>query len=676
MLCSDTIIQVGETRTVEDCTIKVNDIIFDHVSMTITAPWDATYEQGINLGNTITIERTANEYIEITFLANMSGTAAKLNVCYAKEIELGSLFCESVPSGAEVYYKKEYIEAYEYMGTTTVWIEDVPPGERYIKMTLDGYETHEDSYEVEPGVITRVNVNLVPLVTTGTLSCNTTPSGANIYLNDVYQGLTNKTISNLEPGSYTVKYTKEGYEDYSVITTINAGVISYVTTILQTEPEPTGTLVCHSSPSEAEIWINDANTGEYTSKTFTDMPLGRYKIELKKAGYYSCADLYDIYEGQITAVSCTLVEKITTGQINCSSSPEGAEIYLNDVYSGLTNLNIKDLAPGSYVVRFELDGYETYETTKIVEAGLTEYVSKVLVEITKPQCIDYTTQAECEANDCYWWTSNNTCQSAPDGTTEYFDIYVKPYSWYEGKYEEAVSEALTLVTDLTGAMANYISSVTGYEYTGLEIKEDVNKNVIIVRIFLKDTSETSLVAPVIIAGAVGIIAGILIYTIGYVTGTSDGGYTKEEVVEIIDDASDTAVEACKERYPNRLTDEIEAKAYADCVGGVDTTKVIADADVVDEDPTEAIDIIDIEIDAIKDGIDDGSIEPEDIDNVVDENIRAPIDDIVDDYKEKAVDDNCVYDIAGECIVTTGALQAAILVGAGILGLIVYSAMKK
>lgn len=676
MLCSDTLIQVGETRTVEDCTIKVKSIIFDNVSMDITAPWGTMYERGINLGNTITVERTSNEYIEITFLANMNNTAAKLNVCYAKEIELGSIYCESNPSGAKVYYKKEYIAAYEYMGTTTVWLENVPPGERYIKMTLDGYETHEDSYVVEAGGITSVDINLVPLVSTGTLSCNTTPSGASIYLNDVYQGLTNKTISNLEPGSYTVKYTKEGYEDYSVTTTISAGKTSYVTTILREEPEPTGTLICHSSPSEAEIWINDVNTGEYTSKTFTDMTLGRYKVELKKAGYYSCADLYDIYAQTITTVSCTLVEKITTGQINCSSSPEGASIYLNNVYSGLTNLNIKDLAPGSYVVRFELDGYEAYETTKIVEAGLTEYVSKVLVEITKPQCIDYTTQAECEANDCYWWTSNNTCQSAPDGTTEYFDVYIKPYSWYDGKYEEVVSETLEKVMDLTGAVANYISSVTGYEFKGIDILEDVNKNIITIRVYLKDTSETALVAPIIIAGIVGIITGILIYTIGYVTGTSNGGYTKEEVVEIIDDASDMAVEACKERYPNRLTDEIDAKAYADCVGGVDTTKVIADADIVDEDPTEAVDIIDTEIDAIKDGINDGSIEPKDIDNVVDENIRAPIDDIVDDYKDIAVDDNCVYDIAGECIVTTGALQAAILVGAGILGLIAYSATKK
>ena len=326
-----------------------------------------------------------------------------------------------------------------------------------------------------------------------------------------------------------------------------------------------------------------------------------------------------------------------------------------------------------YVVYKVYGDYSGEDT--ITSCALNPQILHVVTPI-EPTCIDYTIQTECEANGCYWWTSNNTCQSAPEGTTEYFDVYVKPYSWYEGNYEEAVSKALTLVTDLTGAMANYISSVTGYEYTGLEIKEDVNKNVIIVRIFLKDTSETSLVAPVIIAGAVGIIAGILIYTIGYVTGTSDGGYTKEEVIEIIDDASDAAVEACKERYPNRFVDITEAKAYADCVGGVDTTKVIADADIVDEDPTEGINTVDDGINTTKDGLDDGLINTENIDDVVDENIREPIDKIVDDYEEIAESDNCVYDIAGECIVTTGALQAAILVGAGILGLIAYSTMKK
>ena len=674
MLCSDTVIRVGETQTVEDCTIKINSIIFDHVSINVTAPWGTTYERGINLGNTITIERTSNEYIELTFLANISNTAAKLNVCYAKEIELGSLFCESDPSGAKVYYKKEYISAYEYMGTTTVWIENVPPGERYIKITLDGHETYEDSYIVKGGVITGVDVDLVPLVSTGTLSCNTTPSGANIYLNGIYQGLTNKTISDLEPGSYVVKYTKEGYEDHSVTITINAGIISYVTTILQEEPEPTGTLVCHSSPSEAEIWINDANTGEYTSKTFIDMTLGRYKVEFKKAGYHNCADLYDIHNIQVTTASCILVKKTTTGQINCSSSPEGAKIYLNDVYSGLTNLNIKDLAPGNYIVRFELNDYEIYETTKTVEAGLTEYVSKVLVPIEEPTCIDHLTQAECEENGCYWY-SNNTCQSAPEGTTEYFDIYIKPYSFYDGKYEEAVSKILTLTTNLTGAIANYMSSVTGYEYKGIDILEDANKQVIVVRVYLSDTSVTTLVAPIVIGAVAGIVTGIALLLVGYVTGTSESEYTGEEVIELIDNASDTAIEACKNRYPNRLTDINEAKAYADCVGGVDTTRVIASADVSDEDPNETIENIDDEIENIGNDLDDGTINPEDIDDIVDEKITIPTKDVVDDYKQIVIDEDCAWEIAGTCIITKKALKTLTIAGIGIGGLMALSAAR-
>jgi hypothetical protein len=49
----------------------------------------------------------------------------------------------------------------------------------------------------------------------GTLNITSTPTGAKVFLNDVYTGYkTNAIISGILPGSYTLRLSKEGYLDY------------------------------------------------------------------------------------------------------------------------------------------------------------------------------------------------------------------------------------------------------------------------------------------------------------------------------------------------------------------------------------------------------------------------------------------------------------------------------
>ena len=196
-----------------------------------------------------------------------------------------------------------------------------------------------------------------------------------------------------------------------------------------------------------------------------------------------------------------------------------------------------------------------------------------------------------------------------------------------------------------------------------------------VRVYLSDTSIATLVAPIVIGAVAGIITGITLLLVGYVVGTSESEYTGEEVIELIDNASDEAIEACKNRYPNRLTDTNEAKAYADCVGGVDTTRVIAGADVSDEDPGEPIENIDNEIENIANGLDDGTINTKDIDTVVDEKITIPTREIVDFYKEKVVSEDCAWEIAGTCIITKKALKTLTWGGIAVGGIIILSKAK-
>ncbi len=1008
MTCSDVSNRIGETRTIENTTIKFKSFLGSepnlYASIDITYPWNTTHSTSLLYGETKTVVNPSNtsEYITVKFKSYIVNVLAIFTICHEAEATTGSIFCESTPNGAKVFYKDNYGDSYIYMGTTTMWIEEVPAGIRYIKMTLEGYEDHEDSYVVNAGEITGVNINLTP--TTATLSCNTTPTEANIYLNGVYQGHTNKVISDLEPGSYIVKYTKKGYQDYSVTITINAGVTSYVTTILvplstvgniycaafdidtgetlnatlqldgmtivpkspytMTDIEPgshtityilegyetldrtvtvttgntvtatafmvktsnlqidsitvelspdddvtfegityygvaiyitvsgvgtddlkigtgcppidplvisatagqyeatkgyipgtydigaqigdsqkctsiivkessiTGIFSCASDPSGAEIWIDNAVDGIFENKGLTgtqanptiveNIHLGITKVEFRKDGFDTCEGSYFVEAGQTYEIYCKFSEtpiykntsiiigitpsEIGVGQystisgglhiegtgsilpglpiklyvdkgqgfthiatpntpangtgqfeyyyetiqedvgktlqfkwlyegseslllassesatrnlivqqevilietiLTLSSSPstDVQPTTLVELTAYLTQTDNKPLPDGSFVKFYKgntllvtsetKNGYAFYDYPSVIEDSeqTVNFTAKYLgienkydisestinVSFKKyipiKECVEHLTQLECEANNCYWWT-DGTCQSAPEGTTEYFDVYIKPYSFYDGKYETAVAGALALLAKLTGAVANYMSSVTGYEYKGLDILEEASKQVIVVRVYLKDTSVTTLVAPIVIGAIAGIIAGILLLAIGYVVGTSESDYSKKEVIELINSASDKAIEECKDRYPNRLTLVDEAANFKHCVGGIETVRIIGSADVVEEDSSEHIDyVINPVIVELDNQLDDGTLLPENIDVAINDNLTVPTKEVVDDYKQQAVDEDCAWMIADTCIITKKALKTLTWGAIGIGGLFVVSTVK-
>lgn len=57
----------------------------------------------------------------------------------------------------------------------------------------------------------------------GSLRVTSNPQSANIFLDGSHKGKTNRTLSNLDPGTYNVRLTKEGYEDYETTATVDAG---------------------------------------------------------------------------------------------------------------------------------------------------------------------------------------------------------------------------------------------------------------------------------------------------------------------------------------------------------------------------------------------------------------------------------------------------------------------
>ena len=126
---------------------------------------------------------------------------------------------ETTPSNATIYINGQY------QGTSPL-TKELPEGTHTIEARKDGYKTKTTAKTIGTQTKDMSRIETITLTLekeTGSLYIQSTPSGANIYLNGSYKGTTNKTTENLEPGTYSLKLTKDGYKDKTQSLTIEAG---------------------------------------------------------------------------------------------------------------------------------------------------------------------------------------------------------------------------------------------------------------------------------------------------------------------------------------------------------------------------------------------------------------------------------------------------------------------
>ena len=61
----------------------------------------------------------------------------------------------------------------------------------------------------------------------GTLHLTSSPSGAEIYLDNQYKGSTPSTLSDIEPGNHTLEFRSNGYKNWKSVVTVLSGTANY-----------------------------------------------------------------------------------------------------------------------------------------------------------------------------------------------------------------------------------------------------------------------------------------------------------------------------------------------------------------------------------------------------------------------------------------------------------------
>ncbi|MDD1701910.1 MAG: PEGA domain-containing protein [Methanoregula sp.] len=160
-------------------------------------------------------------------------------------------------------------------GTYTIWAVNGPNDRSNLA------EAEYSTMSVTLGVPSVSIVTPATLSVPGSLDLSSVPDNASVTLNGNYKGSTPLTLSNLDPGTYQVNFSRFDYEKLTTTATVKSGAVTEVKATLVPK---TGTLVINTSPMGAQILLDGTSVG-VSPLTQTGLAAGNHTINATLDGY-------------------------------------------------------------------------------------------------------------------------------------------------------------------------------------------------------------------------------------------------------------------------------------------------------------------------------------------------------------------------------------------------------
>ncbi len=291
----------------------------------------------------------------------------------------GTIYVSSSPSGAYASLDNGLDSL-----TTPGTFYSVQTGYHTVKVSLAGYQPYYATVQVSQGSQANVYANLNQNPSNGGISVSSTPQGAGVRIDGIYEGESPVVVGKLAPGAHTLTLYLAGYQNYQSTVTVNSGSITYVNAQLVKNSQPTtGDIQVSSTPSGASVYLNGDIKGTTPQNDALDIVAlapGTYTIRLAKAGYNDYTTSVQVTAGGIAQVTATLVPSGTGqgGTLSVSSSPTSADVYLDNQYKGITPVTLSSIPAGSHTVKLSLAGYNDYVSNVQIADGQTTQVSAAL----------------------------------------------------------------------------------------------------------------------------------------------------------------------------------------------------------------------------------------------------------------------------------------------------------
>ena len=274
-----------------------------------------------------------------------------------------------------------------------------PNSAHSITLYKDGYLsfTTQSVYTGGPNVTTNLQVTLASIPTqTGSLDLDSSPTNADIWLDNLYYGTTPQIIGGLSAGTHTLLLRNAGYYDYTESFMIVAGQTTSKNPGLSpyTKSSGYGDIQIQSYPVGAAVYVNNNYMGTTISSSalyITQLAPGSYPVRITLENYQpytvtavvTADGVYDIRANLVPVTPGPTPN--TNGQITVRSSPSGANIYVDNLYKGLTPLTLVGIPNGGHTILLRMNGYQDWQSSVNVAAGSSTDVSGTLAATAASQ---------------------------------------------------------------------------------------------------------------------------------------------------------------------------------------------------------------------------------------------------------------------------------------------------
>lgn len=151
------------------------------------------------------------------------------------------------------------------------------------------------------------------------------------------------------------------------------------------DPEPQNCrLFLSSNPAGYEIYLNDRIMGQKTPDSLIYLESDEYEITLKHSYYLDTTLNISLQENESDIINLDFTTRDEFySSINCSTNPNGAEIFLDDSSTGLfTPALLTSLYPGEHKIIFRKMGYWAREIDLLLYSNVSTEVHRGLVDTT------------------------------------------------------------------------------------------------------------------------------------------------------------------------------------------------------------------------------------------------------------------------------------------------------
>ena len=264
-----------------------------------------------------------------------------------------------------------YIDGELQMTDGGVLNKELAIGQHEYRVVAARHHTDAGKFAVTAEEKTVLNVKLLPAY--GSLTVNTIPAGARVYVDAEERGIAPLTLDRVESGSHQLVLLCQGCKPVQQVVEIADGKNTPVELTLATHGAKVKLV---AKDADDEIWMGGKLYGKGGwSGVLTP---GNHTVEVRHDGYRGTVVNLELREKGDTVVTLPQLQAML-GHLKVTVVPEGATVLIDGVDKGKAPLMLQNILAGRHEIRLMKMGYDmVVDTIDINENKTLEYTQRMM----------------------------------------------------------------------------------------------------------------------------------------------------------------------------------------------------------------------------------------------------------------------------------------------------------